>query len=137
MGQQFLDISHMGIKAGHQSAPALFCLQGSCISIHAFKCWFLFGWANTKQPPTHHALVILQPFQAHRPVQPHKMGGLQLPAAYQSQTVMFLDDRSEKTSIQRRKYESMYFMLVTSYMNNCYKLCGTLVTIIAVSTAQN
>lgn len=104
MGQQFLGISHMGIKAGHQPAPALFCLQGLCISIHAFKCWFLFGWANTKQPPTHQALVILQPFQAHRPVQPHKMGGLQLPAAYQNRTVMFLDDRSEKTSTQRRKY---------------------------------
>lgn len=43
MGQQFPDISHMGMKAGHQSAPALFCLQGPCISIHAFKCWFLFG----------------------------------------------------------------------------------------------
>lgn len=64
---------------------------------------FFLDEQTPSSPPTHHALVILQPFQAHRPAQPHKMGGLQLPAAYQNRTVMFLDDRSEKTSTQQKK----------------------------------
>lgn len=44
--------------------------------------------ATTPPPSIHHALVRLQPFQAHRPVQPYKMGGgLQLPAVHQQQAV--------------------------------------------------
>lgn len=46
---------------------------------------------TTPAPTIHHALVRLQPFQAHRPVQPYKMGGgLQLPAVHQQQAVYLL-----------------------------------------------
>lgn len=57
-----------------------------------FYVAFFLRRANTKNyhPCTfhHHALVRLQPFQAHRPVQSYKMGGgLQLPAVHEQQAV--------------------------------------------------
>lgn len=92
--------------------PALFCLQGLCINIQALFLFLFFlnaaffldeqSPSTTTPPPSiHHALVRLQPFQAHRPVQPNKMGGgLQLPAVHQQQAVdlvfvQAIDERSK------------------------------------------